>query len=94
MGSIKPDWRDVAAQRRHEIDTKIPGEWLVPKHLLETENAMSLSRVSGILTPWELEVTEMGAVDILAEIRGRRFKSVDVTRAFCKRAAIAHQAVR
>lgn len=97
MGSIKPSWRGVAAQRRHEIDSSIPSEWLVPQHLLRqtqtTMTALALPRVSGILTAWELEVTDMRAVDILAALRARRFSSVDVTRAFCKRAAIAHQAV-
>lgn len=93
MGSMKPDWRDVAAKRRHEIERKIPQEWLVSKNLLETQPAMKLPYISGILTPWEQQVTEMRAVDILAGIRGRTFTSVEVTRAFCKRAAIAHQAV-
>lgn len=93
MGSMKPSWHDVAAQRRHDINRKIPKEWMVPDHLLKTQPAMTLPHLSGILTPWELHVTEMRAVDILAEICGRTITSVDVTRAFCKRAVIAHQAV-
>jgi len=97
MGSTKPTWHEVADRRRHEIDSRIPGEWLVSKHMLQeaktTKTVLDLPRVSGILTAWELEVTEMRAVDILAAIRAQKFSSVDVTKAFCKRAAIAHQAV-
>jgi len=49
---------------------------------------------SGILSPRELEITNSSAVDLASELACGRLKSVDVTLAFCKRAALAHQLVR
>ncbi|CAI7606388.1 unnamed protein product [Penicillium pancosmium] len=58
-------------------------------------NVMEIPRTCGILTSKELDITEnydvRGLVSAMTE---GRLKSEEVTRAFCKRAAIAHQLTR
>lgn len=93
MDTIRPTWQEVAAKRSHDINSKIPDEWLLSGNVLKSHKPMDLPRESGILSSRELDITELRAVDILAAIRERRISAVEVTRAFCKRAAIAHQVV-
>ncbi|KAJ5082714.1 hypothetical protein N7532_011757 [Penicillium argentinense] len=58
-------------------------------------NVMNIPRTCGILTAKELEITEnydvRGLVSAMTE---RKLKAEDVTRAFCKRAAVSHQLTR
>jgi amidase len=94
------DWRALVAAKRKQLDSQIPLEWRlsddflasVPAdgHLIEAD----LVRQSGILADKELDITESySAVDLLQRLSGGGFSSVDVTTAFCKRAAIAQQLV-
>lgn len=93
METIRPTWQEVAAKRSHDINSKIPEAWRLSAKVLENHKPMDLPRDSGILTLRELNITELRAIDILAAIRERKISAVEVTRAFCKRAAIAHQVV-
>ncbi|GAB1203236.1 hypothetical protein APSETT445_001863 [Aspergillus pseudonomiae] len=58
-------------------------------------NVMNVPRTCGLLTGKELEITEnwdiRGLLRVIAE---KRYTTEDVVRAFCKRAAIAHQVTR
>lgn len=94
MGSIGPSWQDVAAKRRNDINRKIPPSWLLSAEMVKNHIPIHLPRQSRLLSPDELHLTELSAVALLAAIRNRKYTSVQVTRAFCKRAAIAHQVVR
>lgn len=89
-----PSWQKIAAEKRQEIIAAIPQAYLVNEELLQGLNATDLPRRSGILTTRELDITESRAVDIVEQVRQRKYTAVEVTTAFCKRAAIAHQAVR
>lgn len=94
MTSTTPDWRSIAERHRANINGKIPPEWRLPGALLNGGiKPIDLPRQCGVMSDWELHITEWKATDILAVLRDRRAKAVDVVRAFCKRAAIAHQAV-
>ncbi|EXJ77213.1 hypothetical protein A1O3_10371 [Capronia epimyces CBS 606.96] len=92
MAAELQGWHVVAARHQETIESKIPQAWQLSENLLNNVAPMALPRQSGILSDWELSITESKAVDILAELRHGRVKAVDVTRAFCKRAAIAQQA--
>ncbi|CRG82703.1 Putative amidase C550,07 [Talaromyces islandicus] len=87
-----PAWQHVAAARRSLIESKIPPEWRVPEELLKRKNLVDLPRTCGIMTEEELSITESSAVEIVSAIQANKISAVDTTRAFCKRAAIAHQA--
>lgn len=55
-------------------------------------NCQSLA--SAVLTSREIEITERyGILDLLSEMRTRRVSVEEVTRAFLRRAALAHAAV-
>jgi amidase len=88
-----PPWQDIAAKKQKEIFDAIPSAWLVDKHLLRGHNSMDLPRkCPSIMSNEELFITEQRAVDILSRIHTRKWTSYQVTLAFCKRAALAHQA--
>ncbi|CDR42385.1 CYFA0S09e02476g1_1 [Cyberlindnera fabianii] len=48
---------------------------------------------SGLLSPDELLITNSSALQILEKIRSKQWSCVEVTQAFCHRAALAHQLV-
>lgn len=99
--SPRANWQALIAVKRKQLDSQIPSEWRlsddirasVPAdgHLIEAD----IVRRSGVLSDKELDITEnYSAADLLQRLSGGEFRSVDVTTAFCKRAAIAQQLVR
>lgn len=99
MGSLKADgapWEVAAARKRETLAASIPSEWRVPKDLLppdSQEDVTGWPKTSGWFTPEELAITDSTAADLLPKLASGALKSVDVTKAFCKRAAAAHQLV-
>jgi amidase len=85
---------EMASERKRKIQGKIPSEWRVDKTQLQGKCLVDLPRASGLLTDKELLITELSAVQILVAMREQKFTATETTIAFCKRAAIAHQAVR
>ncbi|KAK5258819.1 Acetamidase, partial [Exophiala xenobiotica] len=85
-------WEEIAADKKKRIDESIPKEWRVE---VKDQNGsfMNLPASSGLLSSDELEITNSSAVDLVAKLASGQLKSVDVTLAFCKRAALAHQAL-
>ena len=77
----------------------ILGEGLLPeqKHTWEQRKInlfeLDLPRRSGILNDKELEITETNAGELVRSLASGALTSLEVVTAFCKRAAIAHQAV-
>lgn len=97
MGSIaeREPWQDIAVRKRLERDSKIPHEWTIPRKLPTSEKDVILGDVSGfvgkhkLLTPRELELTNATATAVVAHIAAGIWTSEEVTRAVCKRAALA-----
>lgn len=94
------DWSELAKSKREAVAAKIPKDWLLPSSLTATfhENAsisvLDVPRTCGILTPKELEITELyDATQLVQLLSSGALRSVDVVTAFCKRAAIAQQCV-
>ncbi|KAF7681559.1 general amidase protein [Alternaria burnsii] len=91
--SFKADWQFVSKRKKEEQDGRIPKEWKLSS--LPEANVKSYTDIphkSGILTKKELDITEnYDAVALAEAIKARKLMCIDVTRAFCKRAAIAHQ---
>ncbi|KAJ5757965.1 uncharacterized protein N7511_006659 [Penicillium nucicola] len=94
--STPPTWQDLVAQKQSECQQKIPREWILsgdvltdlPPQLLEYD----LPRRSGLLSENELDITEnYTASQLLVKLASGRVTALDVTTAFCKRAAIAQQ---
>ncbi|KAK5163491.1 uncharacterized protein LTR77_010673 [Saxophila tyrrhenica] len=87
-------WQEIAERKRQERDSRIPKEWRLRRAIPSDRfNLKDVPRESGILTQRELDLTEnFDATAHLSGLLTGLLKSVDVTTAFCKRAAIAQQA--
>jgi amidase len=97
------DWRARVAQKQERDQAKIPKDWLLPESMLEQLQhplekhpnniiAMDLPRLSGLLTPRELEITEAyDVVQLVKSLASGELSAVEVTIAFSKRAALAGQ---
>ncbi|KAL2800986.1 amidase signature domain-containing protein [Aspergillus keveii] len=97
-GSTTQDWRTIAITHRANLDAQIPTEWRLTADFrasLPADGRLLQAdpiRKSGILTEAELDVTEnYSAAQLLQRLKWGDVSSVDVTRAFCKRAAVAGQ---
>lgn len=90
-------WQDVSRAKIISQLSRIPTEWRISSSLLTEQGREScdlthLAEKSGILSLLELEITEILSVHVLAQrIAARLYTAEQVTVAFCKRAAIAHQ---
>ena len=94
MNSESKDWRAVAQEKRDSITASIPSEW----HISNVPSAQAQRDVTGkfiqqYLDQKEIEITETDAVGIAKKTKTGQWKAVDVAKAFCHRAALAHQLV-
>ncbi|KAL2841028.1 amidase signature domain-containing protein [Aspergillus pseudoustus] len=92
------DWQTLVARKRKQLGAQAPAEW----HLSDTFLASippsgrliedDVVRRSGMLTDIELDITEhYSATELLSKLASGAVSSIQVTTAFCKRAAIANQ---
>ncbi|KAH7112465.1 acetamidase [Dendryphion nanum] len=87
-------WEQVAAAKRAALSEQIPLEYRIPNHLIPPEAQLDVTpfpKESGWFSQKELEITESNATTILHNIASRAWSAEEVTKAFCKRAAAAHQ---
>lgn len=89
-------WEAIGAKKRQDLLNSIPQEWRIPSHLLPPETQEDVTGFpvsSGWFTQEELDITNLTALELLPKLASGELKSEVVTRAFCKRAAAAHQLV-
>ena len=89
-------WQEVAAGKRKELFDKIPEEWHLSPEVLDQgkkEQKLVGAFIEGLLDHDTLRITSLDAVDIVDSVRNGSITAVAVTKAFCKRAAYAHQLV-
>lgn len=91
--TMSSHWEQLAADKRARIASTIPSEWLI-RDLPSDDNVFGFPKASGLLSAREIELTESSATELVAQMAEGKLKSVDVTLAFCKRAALAQQLVR
>ena len=90
------DWKEISVQAQGKRESSIPSEWRIPKDKLPPPEQLDVTGFPakcGILTDAELAITDSYATEIVEKIAAGEWKAEDVTRAFCKRAAVAHQVV-
>ncbi|KAI7782460.1 amidase [Diaporthe eres] len=90
----KETWEEIGARKRAALLASIPEEWRVPEGLLPPDSQDDVTgwpATSGWFTAEELAITELSASELVPKLASGALKSVVVTRAFCKRAAAAHQ---
>jgi amidase len=103
--SMTAPWNELAAAHRANQRECIKKEWLVSPELLaqiagacQSDEGILIARravdKSGLLTDKEMEITERYDVrSLLKEMETGRMSALEVTQAFCKRAALAQQLV-
>jgi amidase len=95
-----PAWQPLVDKKRADLKAKIPQEWTLPKDITDQVShtarisAFDLLRASNILSDREKDITENHtAAALIQQMSSGAITSVEVTTAFCKRAAIAQQLV-
>jgi amidase len=88
------DWQQRAQEKRSSINALLPKEYLIDK----VPSAKEQRDVTGkythqFLTEREIEITETSADEITKHTVSGSWSAVEVTKAFCHRAALAHQLV-
>nr|POE65145.1 acetamidase [Quercus suber] len=90
------DWTDIAAKAQTKTINSIPRDWRIPSSRLPSDDQLDVTALpaqSGLLSSEELAITGSYATDIVGKLAAGEWTAVEVTTAFCKRAAIAHQVV-
>lgn len=90
-----PNWRSRGAAKRQAILDTIPEKWRLQDPVppaIEVPDVTG-SYIQQYLSKREIEITESDAVDIAAQTTSGTWSAVEVTEAFCHRAALAHQLV-
>lgn len=88
-------WREQADAKRQSILDAIPEKWRLKDPVPPAPELRDVtgSYIQQFLSAREIEITESDAVDIVAQTTSGRWSAVEVTEAFCHRAALAHQLV-
>jgi amidase len=89
-----PSWEDLAKQKREAIYAAIPTEWRIEKLPSVKEQVDVTEFLNQYLDEKELSITQSTADIIAKTVAEGKWTAEDVTRAFCHRAALAHQLVR
>jgi amidase len=97
MAAEQVSWQDKASKKKAAQFECIPEAWRLPHSTLKAlgpdSNVLALPETCGLLSPEELEITSKYDLVALSEKLGEgSLSATAVATAFCKRAAIAHQA--
>ncbi|KAF2009501.1 amidase [Aaosphaeria arxii CBS 175.79] len=84
-------WQEQAQKKRESILAAIPQEWRIEAPPKESQVDVTGSFVHQFLNEREIEITETTANEIVKKTTIGLWKAEEVIRAFCHRAALAHQ---
>ncbi|KAK7203246.1 amidase signature domain-containing protein [Myxozyma melibiosi] len=89
----EPAYKAISAAKKQSLIDAIPAEWRVPIPE-DQDNLTKFAETAGVLTPKEVEITSnYDAVGLLDKVHAGEYTALEVTIAFCKRAALAHLAI-
>ncbi|KAF7946032.1 uncharacterized protein EAE97_005070 [Botrytis byssoidea] len=83
-------WQEIAKDKKDRIDASIPPEWRL-KSQPTGDNVIENTNIGDVMSTDEVSITNSSATDLVAKMAKGELTSVEVTTAFCKRAALAHQ---
>ncbi|CAK40630.1 hypothetical protein CBS63078_344 [Aspergillus niger] len=88
-------WEQTAAAKRQSVLNAIPEKWRIkgPIPAPSEQRDVTGPYIQQFLSPREVEITETDAVGITERTTTGQWTAVEVTEAFCHRAALAHQLV-
>lgn len=84
-------WQDAAKQKKDAIHALIPHEWLIENPPSISEQVDVTQYIQQFLSKEELEITGNSADQIASKVASGSWTAEQTTRAFCHRAALAHQ---
>lgn len=94
MAAGAQGWENIAKAKRDSIRESFPKEWLIGSiPTAETQRDVTGDYICKFLSNAEIKITETDAVGIVQRTSSGDWTAEDVTRAFCHRAAVAHQLV-
>ncbi|KAH8819425.1 amidase signature domain-containing protein [Xylogone sp. PMI_703] len=95
---VSPEWQELIDKKRAARDALIPTEWRIPPNILSKVSpkaelsAFELLEESKALNARDIEITtQYDASALLNMLASGRISSLEVTKAFCKRAIVAQQ---
>lgn len=88
-------WEELGDLKRRSILEAIPAKWRFQQPIPPAEELRDVtgSYIQQFLTAREIEITETDAAGIAEQTTSGNWTAVEVTEAFCHRAALAHQLV-
>jgi amidase len=94
--NVEEPWEAKAAAKRASTLAKIPSEWVLQEDDLEKvvkQKDLTGRFIEKYLDEQDIAIIHEGSAALVAKLRRGDWSAVQVTRAFCKTAAIAHQIV-
>lgn len=86
------DWRQIAKEKAQSVLDLIPAEWrLASIPSPEEQRDVTGAYIHQFLSEREIQITESDALEIVNNAASGKWTAVEITKAFCHRAAIAHQ---
>ena len=96
MQPFQETWQARAKAKAAEIYSKIPKEWRLDIADLEKaskERNLTGPFIESFLSDRELDIIRFSSLQLVEKLKFRGLTAVEVVRAYCKAAAIAHQIV-
>ncbi|CAK7891830.1 hypothetical protein CAAN1_19S00276 [[Candida] anglica] len=84
-------WKEVAAEKKTSVDAKIPHEWWLEAIPSVDEVRSVIEYIEEKLDEKEVKITNSTVVELAEKISRGELSAIEVTKAFCHRAALAHQ---
>lgn len=88
------NWQAISQAAQADLLQAIPPRWRIDAKSYDgLSDVTRVPLTCGILTPRQIEITELTATELAGRIRSRTLKATEILEAFGARAAIAHQLV-
>jgi amidase len=92
--NMAQDWQKTAKDKADQVLSLIPKEWRISDiPSAEEQRDVTGAYIQQFLDKKEIEITETDAVGVVEKTTSGQWTAVEVAKAFCHRAAIAHQLV-
>lgn len=88
---MSTDWKAIATKKRESILAAIPKDWRIDVPSIEDVKDVTGPYIEQYLSAKEIEITNTDAVGIVQNAKVGTWSAVEITKAFCHRAALAHQ---
>lgn len=89
-------WERQAQRGRDILHDSIPQQWLVSVDKLpppSQKNVVDFPQLSGLLNERDLQITDLSATELVAEMGAGKLTAEETVVAFLKRAVLGHQLV-